>query len=74
MTPPDSFGSGVLAGMLLAAGAQALHWFVTPAAHPDASTAQAVGVAAQAALGFGVAGRLAWRGRRGRTGTRAPAA
>ena len=74
MTPPDSFGPGVLAGTLFALGAQALHWFITPAAHPDASTAQAVAVAAQAALGFGVAGWLVWRARRVRAGVRAPAA
>lgn len=69
MTCPDSFGSGVLAGMLLAAGAQALQWLITPAAHLNASTAQAVGVSVQAALSFGTPGWLVWRARRRRAGT-----
>lgn len=50
MNTHSSFQSGVIAGMLLMLGAQALHWFIAPGAHPDASQLRHVGVALQAAI------------------------
>jgi len=53
MTENASFYRGVLAGILLALGGQAVYWFVTPMSHPDASALRAAAVAVQAAVGFG---------------------
>jgi hypothetical protein len=39
--------------MFVMLAAYSLHWFITPAAHPDAGTARNVGVAVQAALCIG---------------------
>jgi hypothetical protein len=36
--------------MLFTLAAGSLHWFITPDAHPEASTARNVGVAVQAVL------------------------
>jgi len=52
MAKPTSFNRGVLAGILLSLGAQALHWFITPD-HIHASALREVGVALQATVGFG---------------------
>jgi hypothetical protein len=41
--------------MLVVIGADALHWFITPAAHPDASTGRTLAVALQAVLALGIA-------------------
>jgi hypothetical protein len=51
----DSFSQGVLAGALIMVGADSLHWFITPAAHPGASTGRTLAVALQAVLAFGIA-------------------
>lgn len=40
-------GNGALAGMFMMIAAIGINWLITPAAHPDASTAQQVGVIAQ---------------------------
>ena len=55
MAKRDFFGHGVAAGMLVVIGADALHWFITPAAHPGASALLSVGVALQAVVALGVA-------------------
>jgi hypothetical protein len=64
MRQHSGFADGVLAGLLLSLGAQAIHWFITPMAHPDASTARELGVVIQAAVGFGGALWLCLRQRR----------
>jgi hypothetical protein len=46
---PD-FYRGVATGMLAIIAADAFHWFITPAAHPDASGARQLGVAIQAVV------------------------
>ena len=48
----DFFPHGVAAGMLLVLGADALHWFITPAAHPGASATVTAAMAAQAVVGL----------------------
>lgn len=48
-----TFIKGLFAGILLMLGGQAGHWFITPLAHPDASTLRHVLVALQAVIGFG---------------------
>ena len=47
MRARPEFARGVLCGMLLMVAAASLHWFITPMAHPDATTLRAVGVATQ---------------------------
>jgi drug/metabolite transporter (DMT)-like permease len=41
-------------------GGQGLHWFFTPAQHPEAGTGQFVAVALQVVVGLGLA-YYAWR-------------
>ena len=53
-----SFLNGVLCGMLLMVGVDGVHWFLTPLAHPEASTSQMLAVAAQVMLCFSVAAWL----------------
>ena len=64
----DFFAHGLAAGFLLALGAEALHWFITPAAHPGVSGTITAAMAAQAVVGLLGAGAIAvyrWRvGRR----------
>lgn len=60
----DRFLAGVLCGVLLMWGADGIHWFITPVSHPDASTAQSLGVAAQVILSNGIAVWLWYRARR----------
>jgi hypothetical protein len=64
MSNDKGFDRGLLAGVLLMLGASAAHWFITPMAHPDASTMQRIGATAQALLGFGGFAWLTWRNRR----------
>jgi hypothetical protein len=59
----SGFSDGVLCGMLLMVGSSAIHWFITPMSHPDASTAREVGAAIQGLLGFGGAAALFLRAR-----------
>jgi hypothetical protein len=47
-------------------GAQAVHWLLTPMAHPDASGLRTAGVVLQAIAGFGGAVWLATRRSKGR--------
>jgi hypothetical protein len=54
MSNSSGFERGVFAGILVAVGASAVNWFITPMSHPDASTLRNVGVAIQAVLGLGV--------------------
>ncbi len=61
MSDRPEFRRGVIAGMCLVIAANALHWFITPAAHPDASTARQFGVAAQVVVCLAI---LWWLGRR----------
>lgn len=63
MSSHNAFDRGLFAGVLLMFGASAIHWFITPAAHPDASTVRHVGVFAQALIGFGGSAWLIWRNR-----------
>jgi len=58
MTNQKAFDWGVLAGILLMLGADALHWFITPMRHPDATTVNYVATAVQAIVGIGGAGWL----------------
>lgn len=53
MTERDTFNRGVMAGLLAMIGGQAVHWFLTPMSHPDATSLRVIGVAVQAVLGFG---------------------
>ena len=53
MTENSLFNRGLLTGMLLMLGAQAVHWFITPISHPDAGALRTTGVGVQAAIGFG---------------------
>jgi hypothetical protein len=48
-----SFRAGVTAGMLLLIGASAVHWMITPVAHPTATDLDRVGNAVQLLAGFG---------------------
>ena len=50
---------GVFAGGLFISG-DAVHWFITPAAHPAASEAHTAAVGAQALVGL-IAAIYAWR-------------
>ena len=54
MSNSSGFERGVIAGILVAIGASAVNWFITPMNHPDASTLRNVGVAIQAIVGLGV--------------------
>jgi hypothetical protein len=61
MTDKASFRSGVLVGLLAMIGAQAIHWLITPANHPDASSMRTTAVVIQAIGAFGVAIWIAFR-------------
>ncbi len=63
MTESTAFGRGLVVGLFAMVGGQAVHWFLTPAAHPDATVLRTVGVGIQATAGFGVALWLAARQR-----------
>jgi hypothetical protein len=52
MTELSSFRRGLLAGMLLMLGGQAVNWFIGGGT-PDASTIRTIAVALQAIVGFG---------------------
>jgi hypothetical protein len=69
MTDQKSFDWGMVAGVLLMLGANALHWFITPMRHPDATTFQQLATGAQAVVGVGGAIWLItrWRVRRAST-------
>ena len=55
MTRRAAFIRGVLAGCCLMAGAHAVHWLLTPAAHPDASATRELFVWVQLLLcGVGI--------------------
>ena len=58
-TARDFFAHGVAAGMLLVFGAEALHWFITPAAHPAATPVVTVAMTLQAVVGLLGAGAIA---------------
>ena len=55
MSDKKSFDSGLVAGMLLAVSAQAVHWLITPLQHPDAGPIRHGLVVAQAVVAGGVA-------------------
>ena len=55
MARGDPFSYGVLAGMLLMVGADAIRWFITQSAHPSASPTRTIAVALQALIAFGAA-------------------
>ena len=63
MSSNNAFDRGLVAGVLLMLGAGAIHWFITPAAHPDPSSLQRVGTVIQAVAGFGGFAWLTWRNR-----------
>jgi hypothetical protein len=63
MTDSKSFNRGLVVGLFAMVGGQAVHWFLTPMNHPDASVLRTVGVAVQATIGFGGALWLAVRQR-----------
>ena len=54
MSNSSEFERGVFAGIIIAFGASAVNWLITPMSHPDASTLRTVGVAVQAILGLGI--------------------
>jgi hypothetical protein len=54
MSNSSEFERGVFAGLIIAFGASAVNWLITPMSHPDASTLRTIGVAVQAILGLGV--------------------
>ena len=54
MSNSSAFERGVFAGILVAFGASAVNWLITPMSHPDASTLRTVGVVLQAVLGLGL--------------------
>jgi len=56
MSERKSFNLGVVVGMLLLVGAQAIHWFIS--SYPDGSSGRVIGVALQAVVGFGTAAGL----------------
>lgn len=74
MANDRSFERGVAAGILLMLGADAGHWFITPAAHPTATLAQTAGVWAQLIVGLGGSGWMLWRARRAAHSAQAPSA
>lgn len=53
MNVKDDFSRGVVVGLFGLVGGQALHWFLTPLNHPDATMLRAIGVGIQAVVGFG---------------------
>lgn len=53
MTDGTSFSRGLVVGIFAMVGGQAVHWFLTPMNHPDATLLRTVGVGLQAAVGFG---------------------
>ena len=55
------FVRGLFVGLLSGLGSQAVHWFITPMAHPDASSLREVGVALQLLVGYGGAAWLFYR-------------
>ena len=69
MPSKNSSGQAVVALMLALVGGQAVHWLITPAQHPDASSARALAVALQAVAGWG---GFIWLALRERAARRAP--
>ena len=67
MSNSSGFERGVIAGILVAIGASAINWLITPMNHPDASMLHNVGVAIQAIVGLGVGIWLIFRERMQRT-------
>lgn len=63
MVENASFVRGLMVVLLAMVGAQAVHWFLTPANHPDASVLRTFAVGVQAAAGFGGALWVALRQR-----------
>lgn len=53
MNPKQAYDRGFLAAALLVVGAQAVHWFLTPMAHPDATDLRTGMAALQCVLGIG---------------------
>jgi hypothetical protein len=62
MTDNGHLSRMVAVVVLATIGGQAVHWFLTPLNHPDASTLRTIGVGIQVVVGFG--GAL-WVGARG---------
>lgn len=62
--PERIFSEGMLCGMLLIIGANGLHWFITPAAHPDAGLMNIIGAMLQVVVSFVAAFSLSRRARR----------
>lgn len=50
----------VVCVLMAIVGGQGIHWFFTPASHPDAGTGQVIAVALQVVIGLGLA-YYAWR-------------
>ncbi len=67
MSNLSGFERGVFAGILIAVGASAGNWLITPMSHPDASTLRTIDVAVQAVLALGVGVWLILRERSHRT-------
>lgn len=63
MTERDTFSRGVMVGLLAMIGGQAVHWFLTPLSHADATPLRTAGVGVQALLGLGGALWIARRSR-----------
>lgn len=61
MAKSEVFGRGALAGMLATVGAIAVHWFITPARHPDAGRWAQIAALVEVLVGFGGAAWLTWR-------------
>ena len=61
MTDTKSFKRGSVVMVVAVVGGQAVHWFLTPMDHPEASMFRTVAVGVQAAVGF--AGAI-WAARR----------
>lgn len=54
-------GSSVIGLLLVLAGAQAIHWLLTPGAHTDVSSARVIAVGLQALAGFAGGAWVLWR-------------
>ena len=62
MNTKRAFDRGLIAGLLLMLGGQAIYWFITPMSHPDAGSTQTALVALQCLVGLGGgAWLLRWR-------------
>jgi hypothetical protein len=53
MNTTSGFGAGVVAGILLSLAAISAHWLITPARHPNATSANTIFAWALIALGVG---------------------